>query len=149
MRPYSVWCEVGLAVVVILFWNWGWLNTPLNSEQLKHLRQVSERELAAIAIQNQAVASMTVVSILFVAIGALLPQLKDINQDARQHLRMAAPFCLTSLFLGLWIIGSLPVEVNFYNVAYSRGFALFSQMQLVTTFFAGARTMFAVWQLLA
>jgi len=149
MRSYPLLVDFLIAIIFALIWNRPWSHLTLTNEQLSLLKESAERELAATAVQNEAVAAMTVVTIIFVAIGALLGQGPTIESQAKSHLRAAAVLSFVSLIIGVWVIGSLPVQVNFYNVAYDGWLALFSAAQILVTFLAGWRILHGMWRLLA
>jgi hypothetical protein len=149
MRAFPGWIDILVTFLLVGIWKLGWDRLRLTDEQWTILKGFDERQLAATAIQNQAVAAMTVVSIIFVAIGALLGQSTQIDRNAKRHLRAAAVLCVTSLVMGIWIIGSLPVQVNFYNVAYDHWLALLSVAQLTLTLLAALRVTLGISRLLA
>jgi hypothetical protein len=149
MKPYPLLVDFLVAIIFALVWSRPWASSGLTDPQWTHLKESAERGLAATAVQSEAVAAMTIVTIIFVAIGALLGQGQKTEAVARSHLRAAAVLSFVSLAIGVWVIGSIPVQVNFYNVAYDGWLALFSASQIVFTFLAAWRVLGGMWRLLS
>jgi len=149
MRTYLIIIDFLVALIIVLVVNQPWQTRELTPEHEKFLREFDERQLAASAIKDEAMAGVTVASILLVAIGACLTIGNgQLNEFAKGHLWASSLLCVVSLASGLWIIGSLPTWVNFYNVAHEYGIALLCVFQVVVTLLASLRLLLGLRRLL-
>ena len=148
LGAYPVAIDLLIALVFVSIMRQPWRRLNLDPALLTFLNSSSERQLGAAAIRDEVMAGVTVVSILFVALAASLglpAKAGALEEVSRQHLRAATLLCVSSLVLGVWILGTLPTQVNFYNVAYDQWIALFSVAQVALTLLAGWRIANGLW----
>lgn len=149
LRQYPILDLLFLGLIIyIMLGIWEEAPSPDSQDQtvidlLNTMNENPERQIALSTVQGAINSCIAGVSIMLAAIAAVTGIKEKLDQKAKDHFRIAAIFCIISLFAGVWNMGVLPSLVR-HNVAYDSSVGLFLVGQIWVCLLGGIRLLFAV-----